>query len=78
MYIYIYTYIYIGRQSKCGKQWKQNSAIKQVLETLLLAIRMCTDFPTDVLWMNTMCTVTLANHLRAEIDTFCTLRTHQR
>ena len=26
---------------------------------------MCTDFITDVIWMNTMCTVSLANYVRA-------------
>ena len=24
---------------------------------------MCTDFPADVIWINTMCAVSLANHL---------------
>ena len=49
----------------------------QLLETLLLAIKMCTDFTTDVIWMNTMCTVSLANHLREVADMFHPLRTHQ-
>ena len=49
IYIYLYIYIYIGTQSKCTKRWKQSSAIKQLLETLFLAIKMCTDFTTDVL-----------------------------
>ena len=49
----------------------------QLLETLLLAITMCTDFTTDVIWMNTMCTVSLANHLREVADMFHPLRTHQ-
>ena len=47
-------------------------------QTLFLAIKMCTDFTTDVIWINTMCAVSLANHLRAVADTFRTLRTHQR
>ena len=76
--VYIYIYIYIGTQSKCTKRWKQSSAIKQLLDTLFLAIKMCTDFPTDVIWMNTMCAVSLANHLRAVADAFRLLRTHQR
>ena len=49
------------------KTMEQSSAIKQLLETLFLAIEMCTDFPTDVIWINTMCAVSLANHLRAYI-----------
>ena len=36
---------------------KQSLAIKQFLETLFLAIKMCTDFPTGVIWINTMCAV---------------------
>ena len=39
---------------KYAKRWKQSSAIKQLLETLFLAIKMYTDFPTDVIWINTM------------------------
>ena len=35
---------------------------------------MSTDFPTDVIWMNTMCTVPLANHLRVVGDAFRPLR----
>ena len=35
---------------------------------------MCTDFPTDVIWMNTMCAVSLANHLRAVANAFRPLR----
>ena len=71
-------YIYIRTQSKCTKRWKQNLGIKHLLETLFLAIKMCTDFATDVIWINTMCAVSLANHLRAVADAFCLLRTHQR
>ena len=48
-----------GTQPKCIKRWKQSSAIKQRLEALLLAIKMCTGFTTDVIWMNTnVCSVT--------------------
>ena len=36
IYIYIYTY-YIGIQEK---RWKQSSAFKRLLETLLLTIKM--------------------------------------
>ena len=81
MYIYIYVYIYIYRNTikiKCTKRWKQSSAIKQLLETLFLAIKMCTDFPTNVIWISTTCAVSLANHLRPVADTFRPLRTHQR
>ena len=38
---------------KCAKRWKQSSAFKQYLETLLVAIKMCTGFTTDVIWANT-------------------------
>ena len=31
---------------------QQSSAIKQLLETLFLAIKMCTGFPTDLIWIN--------------------------
>ena len=44
----------------------------------ILAINMCTGFSTDVIWMNTMCAVSLVNHLRAVVDAFRRLRTHQR
>ena len=51
--------MYIGTQSKDTKRWKQSTAIKQVLETLFLAIKMCTDFPTDVILdEHNMCSVT--------------------
>ena len=30
------------------------------------------------IWMNTVCAVSLANHLRAVADAFLRLRTHQR
>ena len=33
------------------KRRKQSSAIKQLLGTLLLAMKMCTAFTTDVTWM---------------------------
>ena len=72
----MYIYIHIGRQ--CTKRWKQSSAIKQLLQALFLAIKMCSDFPTDFIWINTICALLLANHLRAEADAFRPLRTHQR
>ena len=63
LYIYIYVYVYIRRQSKSVKMHKtmkiELNHIKQFLETLFLAIKMCTDFPTDVIWINTMCGRTL-------------------
>ena len=39
-YIYIYIYIYIRTKAKCTKEWKQSSAIQQLLEALLLAMKM--------------------------------------
>ena len=68
-------------KSSMDWQWKwgkQSSATKQLLETLFLAIKMYTDFTTDVIWMNTMCAVSLLNHLRAVADAFRPSRTHQR
>ena len=64
-YFVIYIYIY-------------SSAIKQLLETLSLSIKMCTALPTDVIWMNTMCAVSLAIYFRAVADVFRPLTTHQR
>ena len=40
--------IYIATQSKYRKRWKQSSTITQLLETLLLSIRICTGFSIDV------------------------------
>ena len=57
---------------------KQSSATKKLLENLFLAMQMCTDFPTNVTWMNPMCAVSLANHLRSVTDAFRHLRTQQR
>ena len=38
---------------------EQSSAFKRLLESLLLAIKMCTGFTTDVIWVNTrVCSVT--------------------
>ena len=50
----------------------------ELLETLFLAMKMCTDFTADGICMNAMCAVSLANHLRAVADAFHLLRTHQR
>ena len=53
------TNTFIKIQPKYTKRWKQNSAINLLLETLLFAIKMCTGFTIDVLWMNTkLCSVT--------------------
>ena len=73
----------IGTQSKCqNEQSDENKAqlsiTKQLLETMFLAKKMCTDFPTDVIWMNTMSAVSLANHIRAVADAFCPLKTNRR
>ena len=38
---------------------------------------MCTDFTTDIIWMNTMCSVSLANQIRAVADAFRPVRIHQ-
>ena len=77
MHVYICTYI--GTESKYTKPWKQSSAIKQLLEPLFLAIKICTGFTTDGICMNTMCLVPLANHLRAVAEAFPPLRiSHQR
>ena len=69
--IYTYIYIclhYIGTQSKCTKRWKQSSVIKLLLKTLFLTIKIYTDFTTDVIQINTVCAVSLANHLRTVAD----------
>ena len=59
MYIHIYIYIYISEYRntvKMHKKWKQSSLIKQLLETLFLAIKMWTvHFTTNDKCMNTMC-----------------------
>ena len=59
------------------KMMKTELAIKQLLETLFLAIKMCTGFTTDGICMNIMCAVSLANHLRAVADEFHPFN-HQR
>ena len=65
IYIYIYTYIYIYiYRDKIKIHKTMGSVIKQLLETLFLAIKVWTDFTTDVIWMNTMYAVSLANHLK--------------
>ena len=48
--------------------------IKQLSEILFLVIKIFTGFNTDD---DTICAVSLANHLRAVADTFCPFRTHQ-
>ena len=53
--------IYIGTEPKCTKSSKQSSAIKQFLETLLLAIKMCIGFTADVIWLIRDCVMSLAN-----------------
>ena len=50
---------------------------KHLLETLFLGIKMCTDFTKDGIYMNTMCAVSLANHLRAVADALHPSRSHQ-
>ena len=63
--VFVCIYIYIGTQSKSTKRWKPSSAIKQLLETHFLAIKMCTGFTTDGTCLNTMCAVSLVKNLRA-------------
>ena len=41
--------------------------LKQLFETLFLAIKKCTGFTTDVIQWNTKCAVSLANQLRAVV-----------
>ena len=60
----------IETESKCTKRCKQSLAIKQLLETLFLAIKVFTGFTTDGIYMNIMRAVSLANHLRAVADAF--------
>ena len=46
--IYIYTCMYVSEHKQNAqntKRWKQSSAIKQLLETVLLTIKICTDYP---------------------------------
>ena len=71
-----YIYPNTTKMHKPMKQGKQSFPIKQFIETLFLAIKMC--FTTDVIWMNAMCVVSLANCLRAVADAFRPLRTFQR
>ena len=53
-------YVYVSEHSQNAQNdGKQSSAIKQLLETLLVAINMYTSFNTDVIWRNTrVCSVT--------------------
>ena len=54
--------------------------MKQLLETLFLTLMMCTDsdLPTDVIWMNKMCSVSLGSYFSAVADAIRPLSTHQR
>ena len=38
---------------------------------------MRTDFTTDIIWMSTLCAVSLVNQVRAAADVFCPVRIHQ-
>ena len=69
-------YVQVRRETWDVK-WKQIWAIKELLEILFLARKMCAGFTTDGICMNTMCAVSLANHLRAVADVFRPLKTHQ-
>ena len=52
IYTYIGIYIYISEHKKNAHN-DGNEALSLILETLLLAIEMCTGFTTDVIWVNT-------------------------
>ena len=65
---------YIGTQPKCTKPWKQSSDIQQLLEALLLAMKMCTGLTTDVIWM---CSVTSETSQSSNRRVFLPLRTNQ-
>ena len=67
MYLYIYTYIYMC-VCVCVSEHKQNAyndgnraqPLKWLLKTLFLAIKKCTGFTIDVIWVNTkVCSVTI-------------------
>ena len=47
------------------KRWKQSSSIKQLLQNLLLIIKTCTGFTTDITWISTNVSVSQANHFSA-------------
>ena len=51
MYMYIHICMYVSEHKQNAentKRWKQSSAIKQLLETVLLAIKICADFKTSL------------------------------
>ena len=50
-----YAFKTTGTQPKCTELRNQSSFIKQCLETLFLAIKMCIGFTTDNIWMNVCC-----------------------
>ena len=52
IYTYIGIYIYISEHKKNAHN-DGNEALSLILETLLLAIEMCTGFTTYVNWVNT-------------------------
>ena len=52
IYTYIGIYIYISEHKKNAHN-DGNEALSLILETLLLAIEMCTGFTTDVIRVNT-------------------------
>ena len=47
--------IYIGTQPKYTKLWKQSSVIKQLLEALVLTIKLSTGFTANVTWSAIFC-----------------------
>ena len=71
----------MGKQPKCTIQWKQSTTIKQHLEALFVAIKMCTGFIADVIWRNTRVRSVASEPSQSSsivADGFRTFRTHQR
>ena len=81
IYIYIYIYLYIYKISehkqnaKCTKQWKQNTAFKQLFET---PCHKGVDWLHHRSYIGEHKTVSLANQFRAVAGAFPLLKTHQR
>ena len=71
-------YKYISEDNQNAQNDKSNFSHEKFLETPFHSIKMCTGFTTDVIWINTICAVSLANHLSGAADRFCPLRTHQQ
>ena len=57
--------------------WKQTSAFKRLLEILLLALKVCTGFTTDAMWVNTKLYSVTSKPTKTVADAFRPLRAHQ-